>query len=318
LTQTRVFGSSKRENHDSSIFYSRKLYETYGMAKNEASEVVNTIPPEILDNVLCQDSRDMKNIPDSSIHLLVTSPPYNVGKEYDENLNQTSYFSFLKSVFNEAFRVLTPGGRACVNVANVGRKPYIPYHKFVIDTMLDSGFMMRGEIIWDKGPVAGTSTAWGSWKSASNPTLRDVHEYILVFSKDKFSRWGGGRKSTISAKDFLNYTKSVWRFRPESASKVGHPAPFPLELPLRCINLYTFENDVVLDPFCGVGTTCIAAKKLKRHFIGLDINSDYVEKAKKRLEDFAFVQKKLGLISQEKKEKLEELEGSLFRKELKA
>jgi DNA modification methylase len=308
-TRTGSFGSSKRETHDSSIFYARKLYGSH-VVDEKLEESANPIPLSALDRVLCQDSSDMKQVlPDSSVHLMVTSPPYNVGKEYDENLDIDSYLRMLQAVFEETHRVLVPGGRVCVNIANVGRKPYIPYHKFVIDAMLRARFLMRGEIIWDKGAGAGSSTAWGSWRSASNPILRDVHEYILVFSKAKFSRRASEsdedartkgnkrmkkkkKRSTISRDEFLEYSKSVWRFNPESAWKVGHPAPFPIELPLRCIKFYTFEGDVVLDPFCGVGTTCIAALMTKRHFVGLEINSDYVARANTRIAEFLAAKKK--------------------------
>ncbi|MGC8895132.1 MAG: DNA-methyltransferase, partial [candidate division WOR-3 bacterium] len=186
-TRTSRFGVSKRENHDSTPFYSSKMYQSFEIDES-LPEIENPVPPDVLDRVLLQDSRNMSNIPDSSVHLMVTSPPYNVGKEYDEDLDLKEYFGLLRDVFAETYRVLVNGGRACVNIANVGRKPYIPYHKFVIDSMLEVGFIMRGEIIWNKGAGAGTSTAWGSWQSAANPTLRDTHEYILVFSKGKLSR----------------------------------------------------------------------------------------------------------------------------------
>lgn len=228
----------------------------------------------------------MDEIPDSSVHLMVTSPPYNVGKEYDEDLPLGDYLDTLRDVFSETYRVLVSGGRACINIANVGRKPYIPYHKFIIDTMLDLGFLMRGEVIWNKGASAGVSTAWGSWCSASNPTLRDTHEYILIFSKDKFSRRSRRRESTISREEFLEFTKSVWAFPPESSTRVGHPAPFPVELPYRCIQLYTFKDEVVLDPFCGVGTTAIAAIMTGRHFICLDVDPEYVRKARRRIREY--------------------------------
>ncbi|MBU7016360.1 MAG: site-specific DNA-methyltransferase, partial [Theionarchaea archaeon] len=174
--------------------------------------------------------------------------------------------------------------RVCINIANVGRKPYIPYHSVIINVMLEIGFLMRGEIIWDKNASAGTSTAWGSWKSASNPTLRDVHEYILIFSKEKFKRTKKEKEDTITRDEFLEFTKSVWRFPAESARRVGHPAPFPVELPYRCIQLFTFKNEIVLDPFCGVGSTCVAALKAERRFIGLDNDPDYVKKATQRIE----------------------------------
>nr|MDO8097528.1 site-specific DNA-methyltransferase [Candidatus Njordarchaeota archaeon] len=281
-TKTSKFGVSKREGHDSAPFYSGKLYKDFNV-NEDSPEVESPIPPEVLDKVLCQDSRKMDNIPDSSIHLMVTSPPYNVGKEYDEELDLNEYLGLLRDVFSETQRVLVNGGRACVNIANVGRKPYIPYHKFIIDTMSEVGFLMRGEIIWNKGASVGVSTAWGSWLSATNPTLRDTHEYVLVFSKGKFSRERKNKKSTISKEEFLEFTKSVWEFQPESAERVGHPAPFPVELPYRCIQLYTFEGEIVLDPFCGVGTMCLAAIKTRRHFIGIDVNKEYVDKAKMRI-----------------------------------
>lgn len=284
-TKTSKFGVSKRESHDSTSFYNSKMYGEFKIDEN-LPEIENAVPIEALDNVLCQDSRKMANIPDSSVHLMVTSPPYNVGKEYDEDLDLKQYFGLLRDVFAETFRVLVNGGRACVNIANVGRKPYIPYHKFIIDTMLKVGFVMRGEVIWDKGAGAGTSTAWGSWQSPSNPTLRDVHEYILIFSKGKLSRNGKEKESTISRDEFLEFTKSIWTFLPESAKSVGHPAPFPVELPYRCIQLYTFKKEVVLDPFAGVATTAIAALKTGRHYICFDNNSEYVEKARKRIKGF--------------------------------
>jgi site-specific DNA-methyltransferase (adenine-specific) len=280
-TRTSKFGVSKRESHDASEFYSRKIYDN--QAGDTDYRVEGVIDDEVLDTIQCVDSRDMSMLPDESVHLMVTSPPYNVGKEYDEDLDMDEYRGLLKAVFREVYRKLVVGGRACVNVANLGRRPYIPLHSFIIEDMLDLGFLMRGEIIWQKAASAGASTAWGSWMSASNPTLRDVHEYILVFSKGSMRREKEGRESTIARDEFLEYTKSVWSFPTESAKRVGHPAPFPEELPYRLIQLYTFEGDVVLDPFCGSGTTCIAALKTNRHYVGFDINEEYVNLAKDRI-----------------------------------
>jgi DNA modification methylase len=283
-TKTSSFGTSKREGHDSSLFYSRKLYPKQTISSVQYIE--NRIPKRVLDKVHCKDSRDMSMLPDSSIHLMVTSPPYNVGKDYDEDMSLDEYRELLKTVFSETYKKLVPGGRACINVANIGRSPYIPLHSYIIQDMLEIGFRMRGEIIWDKGAGAGVSTAWGSFRSASNPTLRDTHEYILVFSKDTYRRQRQDRENTISKDEFLNWTKSIWRFPPESARKVNHPAPFPTELPYRLIQLYTFKNDVVLDPFCGVGSTCVAALEADRHFVGYDVNKGYVTTAKQRLRRF--------------------------------
>lgn len=246
--------------------------------------VENPIAPEILDHILCKSSEAMTELSDNSVHLMVTSPPYNVGKEYDDDLTLTEYLQFLKRVFKEVYRVLVPGGRACINVANLGRRPYIPLHAYIIQDMLSLNFLMRGEIIWDKGSSSSGSTAWGSWMSASNPTLRDTHEYILVFSKGEFARGKiAHRKSTMTRDQFLELTKSVWTFPAESAKRVGHPAPFPVELPFRLIQLYTFEDEVVLDPFMGSGQTAVAALKAGRHFVGYETNEAYVRLANRRI-----------------------------------
>lgn len=180
-TKTSSFGTSGRISHDSAAFYAGKLYES--LPKEEKVEYTeNPIPPESLNRIFRKSAESMDELPDSSVHLMVTSPPYNVGKEYDEDLTLESYREFLKRVWREVHRVLVPGGRACINVANLGRKPYIPLHAFIVEDMIELGFLMRGEVIWDKASSAGSSTAWGSWQSASNPTLRDVHEYILIFT----------------------------------------------------------------------------------------------------------------------------------------
>lgn len=281
-TKTSRFGAPGRVSHDSSGFYSSRLYE--GLPKEKrVLYVENSIPKKYLNRIFCKSSESMDELPDNSVHLMVTSPPYNVGKEYDQNLSLGEYREFLRRVWRETYRVLVPGGRACINVANLGRKPYIPLHTFIIEDMLDIGFLMRGEIIWNKGASATSSTAWGSWMSPRNPTLRDVHEYILVFSKDTFRRENPGRReSTISKEEFLEFTKSVWTFPAVSAKKIGHPAPFPEDLPYRCIQLYTFKGEVVLDPFMGSGQTAMAALKTGRFYVGYEINPEYVRLAKSR------------------------------------
>jgi site-specific DNA-methyltransferase (adenine-specific) len=282
-TSTSPFGSPGRISHDSSRFYNSKLYQDR-RTDEQVEYVENKVPEEALDRVYKKSSEDMSELPDHSVHLMVTSPPYNVSKEYDHDLTLDEYRDLLSRVFSETYRVLVTGGRACINIANLGRKPYLPLHAFLIEDLLRIGFFMRGEIIWNKASSASPSTAWGSWLSASNPVLRDVHEYILVFSKDSFSRPGQDRQSTIEKDDFLAWTKSVWEFPAVSAKKVGHPAPFPEELPRRLIELYTFNHDVVLDPFAGSGTTCVAAYKASRHYIGYEINQEYILLAEKRLE----------------------------------
>jgi site-specific DNA-methyltransferase (adenine-specific) len=286
-SKTSSFGVSKRECHDSSQFYSSNLYKDVIKPK-KVKYIDNSklIPPNKLDRITLGDSRNMDFLPDNSVHLMITSPPYGVGKDYDDNLTLVEYLSLLEDAFKETWRVLVPGGRAAINIANIGRKPYIPLHAYIIEIMHKIGFHMRGEIIWNKGASAGVSTAWGSFASASNPCLRDIHEYILIFSKLTNKLEKGNKIDSINKEAFIEWSKSIWNFSADSAKKSGHPAPFPEELPLRLIEFYSYQGDVILDPFIGSGTTAIAALKLKRRYIGYEISPEYVKLAKKRLKRF--------------------------------
>ena len=240
-----------------------------------------------LNRIYNHSSEDMHELPDESVHLVVTSPPYNVGMEYEEGLTPEQYRTLLNNVWRECYRVLVRGGRICINVANIGRKPYNPLSSMITHDMGIVGFLNRGQIIWDKAASVGASTAWGSWCSPSNPTLRDVHEYILVFSKGEFRlpKPRINSKSTIERDDFLEWTKSIWTFPTESAKKIGHPAPFPVELPHRCIQLYSYSDSVVLDPFMGSGTTAVAASEVGRNWVGYEISEKYLKIASERLWD---------------------------------
>lgn len=254
------------------------------MPEKNAPYLENPLPPYAVNRFFRKSSESMKELPDCSVHLMVTSPPYNVGKDYDEDLSMEEYLTLLKRVMTEVHRVLVPGGRACINIANLGRRPYLPLHAYIIDVMLELGFLMRGEVIWNKSSSASPSTAWGSWMSAANPTLRDIHEYILIFSKDTFGRKNPENRITTIIKDeFLQYTKSVWTFPAESARRIGHPAPFPVELPRRLIELYTYANDIILDPFMGSGSTGIAALRTGRRYVGYEISEEYVALSHQRL-----------------------------------
>jgi DNA modification methylase len=283
-SKTSKFGTTPRIAHDSSDYYNSRLYSELPEADQVAPEPDAPFPAEIENHIMQASAENMEVIPSNSLHLMVTSPPYNVSKEYDDDLTLGEYLDFLRQVFSETYRVLVHGGRACINVANLGRKPYIPLSDHISRMMIEIGFLMRGEIIWSKGAGAGVSMAWGSWQSASNPVLRDTHEYILVFSKGSFRRpKPEGKENTISKEDFMEWTKSVWTFNPESARKVGHPAPFPIELPHRLIQLYTFSGDVILDPFMGSGSTALAALKAGRKFVGYEIDPEYVRLAEGRM-----------------------------------
>jgi DNA modification methylase len=285
-TKTSSFGVSKRESHDSSEFYSRNMFnsskadkDTIGLDNGDAISVIPVT--DWADKVYCLSSENMP-IPDNSVALAFTSPPYNVGKLYDDNMTLDAYLGLIQNVGKEVYRVLQPGGRYVVNIANLGRKPYIPLHAYFYKAHMDIGFLPMGEIIWQKGKGASGSCAWGSWKSAKSPRLRDLHEYLLVFAKGSFSRQDKG-ESDISKEEFMESTLSIWQVPPESAKKVGHPAPFPIALASRVIKLYSYVDDVVLDPFAGSGSTCVAAKALKRHYVGIDISSEYCALAETRI-----------------------------------
>lgn len=285
-TQTSAFGSPGRYGHDSAKFYASKLYE--GLPQQTVVQYAETaLPEDVADKVFCKSSESMEELPDASVHLMVTSPPYNVGKAYDEDLSLEEYRAFIIRVMKEVHRVLVPGGRVCFNVANLGRKPYLPLDSYITEDLISLGFLMRGQIIWDKASSSSGSTAWGSWCSPGNPTLRDIHEYILIFSKGMFSRPRvSGREPTIINSDFLELTNSIWRFPAESARKVGHPAPFPVELPRRCIELYTYSNEVVLDPFMGAGATAIAAAACDRRYVGYELDPRYALLSERRVRQY--------------------------------
>jgi DNA modification methylase len=282
-TETSSFGTNGRINHDSSKFYNSKLYKELD-EKKIFDKKENIFPQEFENKFILGTAENMKELPKNSVHLMITSPPYNVSKEYDEDLSLNEYLQLLENAFKETYRVLVNGGRACVNVANLGRKPYIPLSDYISKMMIDIGFNMRGEIIWNKAASASPSTAWGSWQSAVNPILRDIHEYILIFSKGDYKREKGEKENTISKEQFMEWTKSIWTMNAESAKRIGHPAPFPEELPYRLIQLYSFKGDIVLDPFMGSGTTAVAALKSERKFVGYDINKEYIVLAEKRVE----------------------------------
>jgi len=286
-TETSAFGTSGRIGHDSSKFYNSRLYSELKTAEKIAVKDT-TFPLQHMNKIILGSCEKMQELPDNCLHLMITSPPYNVSKEYDDDLSLQEYLDLLRSAFSETYRVLVNGGRVCVNVANLGRKPYIPLSDYVSKMMIDIGFNMRGEIIWNKASSASPSTAWGSWQSAGNPTLRDIHEYILVFSKGEYKRERTKedkqiKKDTITREQFMEWTKSVWTMNAESARRVGHPAPFPVELPYRLIQLYSFTSDIILDPFMGSGTTAIAALQSERNYVGYDTNSEYIELANRRI-----------------------------------
>ncbi len=284
-TATSAFGVGKREAHDSSAFYNGRMYSglfAEPLDEKTLKEIEVPPPGAWANQIYCHTAEDMRHIPDNSIGLAVTSPPYNANKEYDDDLSLNEYLGLISRVGAEVYRTLRPGGRYAVNIANLGRKPYIPLHAFFYQVHIALGFLPMGEIIWQKAKGASGSTAWGSWMNAKAPRLRDLHEYVLVFAKQSFSRPDKG-ESDISQEEFMAATLSVWEIAPESAKRIGHPAPFPVALAERLIRLYSYRGDVVLDPFMGSGTTAVAAAGNGRGYVGYEVNEEYVQLAQARV-----------------------------------
>jgi site-specific DNA-methyltransferase (adenine-specific) len=285
----------RREGHDASPFYAR-------FAPPRLSDDARVARPAAVDTLWVGDARDMDAhgaVADDSVALVVTSPPYFAGKEYEQAMGVghvpadfADYLGMLHDVFAQCFAKLEPGGRIAVNVANLGRKPYRSLSRDVIDILEDLGFLLRGEIVWQKSHAAGGSCAWGTYQRPGNPVLRDVSERIVVASKGRFdravtaderARVGLPSEGTMSMDEFVDATTDVWDLPSESATRVGHPAPFPVELPRRLIELYTYRGDLVLDPFMGSGSTAVAALRTERHFVGFDTDPEYVALAERRI-----------------------------------
>ena len=273
----------KKKSYFTSGSGARKAFVSSFQDKTELNEVIDSNnESKIIDKIFHKSSENMSELENNSVSLTVTSPPYNIGKDSDLDLTDDEYWAMMENIFTETYRVTESGGRLVVNVANLGRKPYIPFSKYFTELLIEIGFIMRGEIIWQKSKGANANFAWGSWLSASNPVIRDIHEYCLVFSKDSLKKSSQG-KSSIKKEEFMESTLSIWNINPARAKKIGHPAPFPIELPQKFINLYTYKKDLVLDPFLGSGTTAVAAKLLERNFIGYEIEEKYIAIANNRL-----------------------------------
>ena len=289
---------SRREGHDASGFYER-------FSVPEISHDCRVVRPtaESLDRLWVGDARDMDQhgkVADDSVALVVTSPTYFAGKEYEEAVGEghipadyVAYLEMLEAVFAECARKLEPGGRMAVNVANLGCRPYRSLSADVIRILQDRlGLLLRGEVIWRKARGAAGNCAWGSFQRPSNPVLRDLTERVVIASKGRFDRAvpaaeradrGLPSEGTAPVDEFLEATTDVWDIPSASATRVGHPAPFPVELPQRLIDLYTYRGDLVLDPFMGAGTTAVAAVRTGRHYVGFDTDAGYLALAEDRI-----------------------------------
>ncbi len=294
-TATSSFGVGRREAHDASPFYAR-------FTPPRLSDDETVARPAAVDSLWVGDAREMDRhgrIADGSVALVVTSPPYFAGKEYEAALgvghvpaDYAAYVDMLHDVLAQCWTKLEPGGRIAVNVANLGRKPYRSLARDVVDVLEDLGYLLRGEIIWQKSQAAGGSCAWGTYQRPGNPVLRDITERVVVGSKGRFdravppdrrAREGLPHEGTMTMDEFVDATTDLWEIPTESATRVGHPAPFPVELPRRLIELYTYRGDLVLDPFMGSGTTAVAAVRTERHYVGFDTDAAYVALAERRI-----------------------------------
>ncbi len=258
---------------------------------NEFTKEVNHLPSGYLNRVVCGDSKEtLKNLPDNCIDLVFTSPPYNFGLDYSDDQNEDaidwqSYFDSLFGILEECVRVLKYGGRLIINVQPLF-SDYIPLHHYISNYLMNQKMIWKGEIIWEKNNYNCKYTAWGSWKSPSSPYLKYSWEFLEVFCKGDLKKTGKSEDIDIQGEDFKKWVYGKWSIAPERKMKeFEHPAMFPEELAKRVLQLFSFKKDIVLDPFNGVGTTCVVAKELNRNYVGIDISDDYCNKAKSRIRE---------------------------------
>lgn len=256
---------------------------------NDFSHTNSELPKEYENKIICADSlTSLKKLPDNCVDLILTSPPYNFGLDYN-NHNDTSawnkYYDMLFSIFKEGIRVLKYGGRFVVNVQPL-YSDYIPAHHIISNFFVQNKMIWKGEIIWEKNNYNCKYCSWGSWKSPASPYLKYTWEFIEVYCKGDLKKEGTKENIDITEEEFKSWVVAKWSIAPERRMKeFGHPAMFPEGLAERVLKLFSYKNDVILDPFNGVGTTTFVAQKLGRRYIGIDISEEYCKTALKRLED---------------------------------
>ncbi|MCD6478254.1 MAG: site-specific DNA-methyltransferase [Candidatus Aenigmarchaeota archaeon] len=236
--------------------------------------------------IINEDVLKTDEIENNSIDLIVTSPPYNVDIKYNshnDKLSYKEYLEFSRRWLTRCYEWLKEDGRFCLNIPldkNKGGQQSVGADLTTIAKQI--GFKYHSTIVWNEGNIS-RRTAWGSWLSASAPYVIAPVELIVVLYKKRWKKTSGSKKSDVTREEFMEWTNGLWTFSGESKKKIGHPAPFPIELPKRCIKLFSFVGDTVLDPFMGSGTTLIAAYQLRRKGIGIEIDRNYCELAMERL-----------------------------------
>ena len=248
----------------------------------------NILDKKLQNQIICADSETyLKTLPDNCIDLVFTSPPYNFGMDYDntnDNKDYNQYFNDLFSIFDECIRVLKHSGRFVINIQPIF-SDNVPTHHIISNYFLQNKMLWLGEILWEKNHYNCNYTAWGSWKSPSKPYLKYTWEFIEIFCKGELKKEGNSENADISGDEFKKWVLAKWAVAPEhKMKKYGHPAMFPEELAYRVLRLFSFKNDIILDPFCGAGTTCLVAKKTNRNYIGIDISKKYCSIAEDRLQ----------------------------------
>ena len=247
----------------------------------------NVIPHKYKNQIICGNSEEiLKNLPDNCVDLVFTSPPYNFGLDYSSNNDAKSwelYFKKLFEVFDQCIRVLKYGGRIIVNVQPLF-SDYIPIHHIISDYFVKQKMIWKGEILWEKNNYNCKYTAWGSWKSPSSPYLKYTWEFLEIYCKGNLKKKGENKNIDINDEEFKKWVVAKWSIAPERKMKqYGHPAMFPEELVRRGLKLFSYKNDLILDPFNGVGTTTKVAHELKRNYLGIDNAKKYCNAARRRL-----------------------------------
>lgn len=277
----RKVKNRKNKERERGIYY-------YAQGDN-FSKQNNVLSENLVDKIITGDSAQvLKRFPENSVDLIFTSPPYNFGLDYEnhkDGIDWNDYFDKLFSVFKECIRVLKYGGRIIVNVQPLF-SDYIPIHHIISNFFMAEKMIWKGEIIWDKHNWSCKYTAWGSWKSPSNPYLKYTWEFLEIFSKGALKKQGDTKDIDITADEFKKLVVAKWDVAPERKMKeYGHPAMFPENLASNVLKLFSFRGDIILDPFNGVGTTTAIAKKLGRKYVGIDVSEEYNKKARKRLSE---------------------------------
>jgi len=281
--ERKVQNRKSKEKNRSQYYYAQE---------NDFSETNHPLPENLTNKIICGDSLEvLRTIPDNSIDLIFTSPPYNFGLEYDSQDDAHKwelYFEKLFAIFDECIRVLKFGGRIAVNVQPLF-SDYIPSHHMISNFFIGRRMIWKGEILWEKNNYNCKYTAWGSWKSPSNPYLKYTWEFVEIFAKGSLKKTGDSQNADITPDEFKEWVVAKWSIAPERKMKeFGHPAMFPEKLAERVIKLFSFAGDIVLDPFNGVGTTTAVAQKLGRKFVGIDISQEYCDVAQKRIKSTLF------------------------------